>query len=74
VYYNPEVTVLHIKRAASSRNARAQVEFWRAMDHFYRKHYAAQTPWFLHVLILTAIRGRTALERWRWRLAGEAVE
>lgn len=73
VYYNPEVTVLHIKRAASSRSARARVEFWRAMDRFYRKHYAAQTPWLLHILILAAIWGRTALERWRWRLAGVEV-
>ncbi len=73
VYYNPEVTVLHIKRAASRQNARAQVEFWRAMDYFYRKHYAARTPWPLHVLILAAIWGRTVLERWRWRLAGVEV-
>ncbi|MCS7178166.1 MAG: glycosyltransferase family 2 protein [Anaerolineae bacterium] len=73
VYYNPEVTVLHIKRAASTRNPRAQVEFWRAMDRFYRKHYAAQTPWLLHVLILAAIRTRTQLERMRWRMAGTDV-
>lgn len=73
VYYNPEVTVLHIKRAASRRNALAQVEFWRAMDYFYRKHYAAQTPWPLHILVLGAIWGRTTLERWRWRLAGADV-
>lgn len=73
VYYNPEVTVLHIKRAASRRNPRAQVEFWRAMDRFYRKHYAARTPWPLHILILTAIGTRTSLERLRWRLAGVKV-
>jgi GT2 family glycosyltransferase len=73
VYYNPEVTVLHIKRAASTRNPRAQVEFWRAMEYFYRKHYAARTPWPVHVLILAAIWTRTHLERLRWRLAGAEV-
>jgi len=73
VYYNPGVTVLHVKRAASQRNPRAQVEFWRAMDHFYRKHYAASTPRPLHFLILAAIWARTNLERARWRLAGVEV-
>lgn len=73
VYYNPEVTVLHIKRAASTRNPRAQVEFWRAMEYFYRKHYAAHTPWPVHVLILAAIWARTHLERLRWRMVGVKV-
>ncbi len=73
VYYNPEVTVLHIKRAASTRNPRAQVEFWRAMEYFYRKHYAAHTPWPVHVLILAAVRTRTQLERLRWRMVGIEV-
>lgn len=73
VYYNPEVTVLHIKRAASTRNPRAQVEFWRAMEHFYRKHYANHTPWPIHILILAAIWARTHLERLRWRMVGIEV-
>lgn len=73
VYYNPEVTVLHIKRAASARNPRAQVEFWRAMEYFYRKHYAARTPWPVHILILGAIWARTYLERLRWRMVGIPV-
>ncbi|MBC7228627.1 MAG: glycosyltransferase family 2 protein [Thermoflexales bacterium] len=73
VYYNPEVTVLHIKRAASTRNPRAQVEFWRAMEYFYRKHYAAHTSWPVHILILGAIWARTHLERLRWRMVGVKV-
>ena len=60
VYYNPAVRVLHVKRAASRHSNRAQVEFYRAMDIFYRKHYAAQTPCWLHVLIVSAI----ALRQW----------
>lgn len=55
ILYTPQVTVLHVKRAASRQSPRARVEFWRAMEIFYRKHYAAETPWPLHVLILTAI-------------------
>jgi GT2 family glycosyltransferase len=65
VYYNPDVTVLHVKRAASRHSARAQVEFWRAMSLFYNKHYAAQTPRPIHWLIDGALKLRTALERWR---------
>jgi GT2 family glycosyltransferase len=68
VYYNPAVTVLHVKRAASRHSSRAQVEFYRAMGIFYRKHYADQTPWWLHGLIVTAIAARQRVEQWRWSL------
>jgi N-acetylglucosaminyl-diphospho-decaprenol L-rhamnosyltransferase len=63
VYYNPEVTVLHYKRAASSHSNRAKFEFQRAMYVFYKKHYAAQTPRPLHALILAGIvlRGGAAM-------------
>ncbi len=75
VFYNPAVTVLHVKRAASRHSPRARVEFWRAMDLFYKKHYADQTPWPVHLLILGALRIRTGVERLRQRLAAgpEAV-
>ncbi|MFQ6057935.1 MAG: glycosyltransferase family 2 protein [Anaerolineae bacterium] len=55
VYYNPQVTVLHYKREASKHSPRARYEFYRAMYLFYRKHYAAQTPFWLHWLILVGI-------------------
>ncbi len=64
VYYYPEVTVLHVKRASSRLNPRARVEFWRAMEIFYRKHYAAQTPRLLHYLILGIVRIQTRLTAW----------
>ena len=69
IYYNPAVTVLHVKRAASRHSRRAQVEFYRAMAIFYRKHYAAQTPWWLHVPIVSAISLRQGLEQLRQALA-----
>jgi N-acetylglucosaminyl-diphospho-decaprenol L-rhamnosyltransferase len=68
VYYNPAVTVSHVKRAASRHSARAQIEFYRAMDIFYRKHYAAQTAWWLHAFIVGAISTRHKLEKLRQTL------
>ncbi len=55
IYYNPAVTVTHVKRAASRHSSKAKVEFYRAMDIFYRKFYARQTPLWLHGLIVTGI-------------------
>ncbi len=68
VYYNPVVEVLHVKRAASRHSPRAQIEFYRAMDIFYRKHYAAQTPRWLHVLIIGAVALLQGYERARLAL------
>ena len=53
VWYNPQVTVVHIKEAASRHSYRARVEFFRAMTLFYEKHYKATTPFYLD----WAIRG-----------------
>ncbi len=65
IYYNPSVHVLHIKRASTRQNPRAQVEFYRAMDIFYRKHYAEQTSWWVHALIVSAISLRQWIEQIR---------
>lgn len=63
VVYNPAVTVLHVKRASSRQNPRAQIEFYRAMPIFYYKHYRQGTPLLLHWLILLglAIKGGRAI-------------
>lgn len=63
VYYNPAVTVLHVKRAASRHSRRAGREFYRAMRIFYHKHYAQSTPFWLHWLVLTGISMRAGLLR-----------
>jgi hypothetical protein len=68
IFYYPEVQVLHVKRASSRQNPRAQVEFWRSMEIFYRKHYAAQTHSILHWLIVGAIRSQVQVTRWRMKL------
>ncbi len=64
VWYNPAVTVLHIKRAASRQNRRAQFEFYRAMLIFYQKHYRAATPLWLHSLILAGLALRGGPKMW----------
>lgn len=55
VWYQPAVTVRHVKRAASSKSARAQFEFWRAMLIFYRKHFRRGTIYPVHLMILLAL-------------------
>jgi N-acetylglucosaminyl-diphospho-decaprenol L-rhamnosyltransferase len=69
VLYYADVTVLHVKRASSRQNPRARIEFWRSMEIFYRKHYAADTPGLVHALIVTVIRLQTQLTKWRTQLA-----
>lgn len=61
VWYNPAVTVLHVKEAASKTSSKARREFYRAMLLFYRKHYEATTPRWLHWLIVGGISVRGAL-------------
>lgn len=67
IYYNPAVTVLHVKRAASRGSGKAQIEFYRAMDIFYRKFYAADTPFWLHWLVLAGIYLKWGLARLQHR-------
>jgi GT2 family glycosyltransferase len=55
VYYYPGVVIEHVKRAASRHSRQAQVEFYRAMLIFYRKHYRAQTPFWLNWLVVPGV-------------------
>jgi N-acetylglucosaminyl-diphospho-decaprenol L-rhamnosyltransferase len=64
VFYNPKVTVLHVKRAASRKSQRAQMEFYRAMLIFYRKHYRRKTPLLLHLIILMGILAKGGTSLW----------
>jgi GT2 family glycosyltransferase len=70
IYYNPAVTVVHVKRAASRSNPKAQVEFYRAMDIFYRKFYARTTPFWLHSLIVAGINLRWRATQLKYYLLG----
>ncbi len=55
VLYYPQVSVLHVKRAASRQNPRAQREFQRASLIFYRKHYASTTPKLVHWAVMAGL-------------------
>ena len=65
IWYHPAVTVRHVKRAASSQSKRAQLEFWRAMLIFYRKHFRQGTLLPLHLLILAALLVKGGPALWR---------
>jgi N-acetylglucosaminyl-diphospho-decaprenol L-rhamnosyltransferase len=55
VVYFPSVEVLHVKRASSDQNERAEYEFNRAMLIFYYKHYRESTPLLLHLAVVAAL-------------------
>jgi len=61
VWYDAAVQVLHVKRASSSRSARAQRAFNETMLQFYRKHYAHSTPFWLDWLVVGGIEPDVAL-------------
>ena len=73
VRYNPAVTVLHVKRAASRQSHRAQIAFHEAMLYFYRKHYAARTPIWLGWLVVLGIQLNLNWTRLRERLTRRAA-
>lgn len=55
VWYNGQVSVTHVKEAASKRSRKARLAFYEAMWIFYRKHYRAETPWLLDKVVLAGI-------------------
>lgn len=73
VYYYPAVTVLHYKGASSRQRSTASiVNFYRAMELFYDKHYRAGTfflvDWLIHFGIV--VLGALAIARNALRPAG----
>jgi GT2 family glycosyltransferase len=73
VRYNPAVTVIHVKRAASRQSHKAQIAFHEAMLYFYRKHYAADTPAWLGWLVVGGIQLNLYVTRLRERLTRRAT-
>jgi N-acetylglucosaminyl-diphospho-decaprenol L-rhamnosyltransferase len=73
VVYHPAVTVLHVKRASSRQNPRAQLEFYRAMLIFYYKHYHQQTSFLLHWLVLLGVLVKGGRALWPDIVAGPAI-
>jgi GT2 family glycosyltransferase len=74
VWYEPSVTVLHLKGAISQqRSLRMIGEFYRAMRVYYRKHQAPGHPLPLRLLILGGIWLFQALALLRQRLRAPAA-
>lgn len=73
VIYNPSVMVLHVKRASSKQNPRAQTEFYRAMLIFYYKHYRRTTNFLLHWLILVGLAVKGGRVIWPDIRAGAGI-
>ncbi len=68
IWYNPAVTVTHVKEAASRHSFRAQREFYRALTLFYEKHYRATTPFWLDWSIRGGVRLFGSLNLLAWRV------
>ena len=73
VIYNPNIVTLHVKRASSRQSRKAQIEFYRAMLIFYYKHYQAETPMWLHWLIMLGIGLKGGSPVWPDIQAGPAI-
>ncbi len=71
VWYNPAVTVTHIKEAASRHSYRARVEFYRALTIFYDKHYRPTTSRWMDWLIRGGIFFFAQLDLLGRRLRGQ---
>ncbi len=71
VWYNPAVTVTHVKEASSRHSYRARVEFYRALRIFYEKHYQANTPFWMDWLIRGGIFFFAQLDLLSRRLRGQ---
>jgi hypothetical protein len=70
IWYYPQVTVLHVKEAASRTSIKARREFYRAMNIFYDKHYRAGTPFWLDWLIRGGVAVVGGLDLTARRLRG----
>lgn len=62
VFYNPVVTVLHVKGASSRKQSTRSIrEFYRAMHIFYSKHYARRYGMAFSTLVRLGITLREGL-------------
>jgi N-acetylglucosaminyl-diphospho-decaprenol L-rhamnosyltransferase len=73
VWYNPAVTVMHVKEAASRHSYRARVEFYRALTIFYEKHYKATTVFWMDWLIRGGIAFFGGIDLLGRRLRGQGL-
>ncbi len=67
IYFNPEVSTLHLKKQSGRANADAEIRantrqyFFDTMELFYKKHYAHRYSWLVTQLVFTGIKIRSKL-------------
>ena len=80
VVYFPEVRILHHKGASTRKSTDEMIrEFYRSMDLFHQKHFAASSPRLVNVGVRLAVRlgcvtalARNALRSPQGRTVGSA--
>lgn len=73
VWYNGQVEITHVKEAASRQSSKSRIDFYEAMWLFYRKHYRAETSWWLDRAIALGIvtKGGVDVARHLWSFCAE---
>jgi hypothetical protein len=63
VWYEPSVTVVHVKHGSSGdyRTPRLNYAFHYGMYRFYRKHYAASRNGLVNAAVYAGIAGKLGL-------------
>jgi len=56
VFYYADAVIIHHKRASSKQSKKALNEFFRAMEIFYKKHYAGKHTFFVNICVYASIR------------------
>jgi len=51
VFYNPEITVLHVGGQSLIKNHEAQKAYYRSLVYFYRKHYSFFSFFLLRIVL-----------------------
>ena len=74
-WYEPDVTVVHLKGAivGRPRSPRLECAFHYGMYRFYRKFYAPERPRLVNLAVYAGIAGKTVLALSRWPAARAAV-
>lgn len=62
VFYYADASIIHHKRASSRQSKKALVEFYRAMEIFYRKHYADTHSKLVNNLVYASIKALAAVK------------
>lgn len=73
IWYNGQVEITHVKEAASRQSSKSRIDFHEAMWLFYRKHYRAETAWWVDraIALGIALKGGVSVARQLWAFCAE---